>query len=638
MCGLACILRFDGPGSGIARAGTRPEARADAGVIAALSSALAHRGPDGEGHYRAEDGAALLVHRRLAIIDPHSRADQPMATPDGRFWLVYNGEAYNYRELASDLRARGVRFRTESDTEVLLHLLVEDGPAALARVRGMFAVAMWDARERSLLVARDRFGIKPLYLSVSDDQAACASEIGALRAAGLAGNRVSPGGVLAFLAWGSVPQPLTWLDDVEALAPGTWRSWRADGVKRCGRFADATAPYVTTDVRLSVDDLRRQTGATVADSVRSHLIADVPVGVFLSGGIDSGAIVSAARSVGAGELHSYTVTVDDRDYDEASAAAQTAAAFGTVHHHLRVDASHIVHDLDAILTRLDSPTADAVNSYYVSRAVAETGVKAVLSGVGGDEMFGGYPSFTRIPAGLSLQRALGPMLGATAPLAGAALPAWRAAKWRHFAGAPRLKTAYRALRGFFMPEELTSLAGPALRESTAWAAALSSLAEAEQQMFTAAGPETPHAAVARMETRMFLQSQLLRDIDAVSMAHALEVRTPFVDHILQETLWPALGAHPDLMRGKRLLHETLNTPLPREIASAPKRGFTLPFAVWLKGPLRHVTRDGVDHLVRQGWVDADAAARVWAEWERGQAHWSRVWGLGMLGRFLGRHA
>src|SRR5688500_15997338 len=239
MCGLACVLRFDGSGSAIARAGTRPEARVDAGIMAALSGALAHRGPDGEGQYRADDGTALLVHRRLAIIDPQSRANQPMATPDGRYRLVYNGEAYNYRELAAGLHAKGVRFHTQSDTEVLLHLLVEEGPAALDRVRGMFALALWDARERSLLVARDRFGIKPLYLAVSDDHVACASEVGALRAAGLAGDRVSPGGVLAFLAWGSVPQPLTWLAGVDALAPGTWRSWRADGVQRCGRFADA---------------------------------------------------------------------------------------------------------------------------------------------------------------------------------------------------------------------------------------------------------------------------------------------------------------------------------------------------------------------------------------------------------------
>jgi asparagine synthase (glutamine-hydrolysing) len=355
--------------------------------------------------------------------------------------------------------------------------------------------------------------------------------------------------------------------------------------------------------------------------------------VFLSGGIDSGAIVSAARSAGVGDLHTYTVSVADPRYDEAALALATARQFATVHHELRVEAGDIAHDLDAILARLDQPTCDAVNTFYVSRAVAQTGVKAILSGVGGDEMFGGYPSFRRIPQLLSLGRRLGG-LSRLAGVVGRAMPAWRAAKWRHVTSAPRPKTAYRAMRGLFMPEELTALAGPALADR--WSDALSGLTAAEQPIFEAAGAETELASVARMETRGFLASQLLRDIDVMSMAHGLEVRTPFVDHLLQQAIWPSLGRHPHLLAGKRLLRETL--PLPPPVVSSPKRGFTLPLEVWLRGPLRAPIREGLDILVTRQWIDAGAAARVWTEWERGQAHWSRVWALGTLGRFLGRAA
>jgi asparagine synthase (glutamine-hydrolysing) len=620
VCGLAGFVRFTAPEPGDRSVDEQRASRFDA--------ALAHRGPDGSGRY--QDGRALLVHRRLAIIDPASRADQPMGTADARFHLVYNGEVYNYRELRVRLQERGIPLRTESDTEALLQLLALDGPAALAGVRGMFALALWDARERTLLVARDRFGIKPLYVAAQPGGVAFASEIGALRAAGLAGHQPSPAGMLAYLAWGSIPQPLTWLAGVESLEAGAWAAWDCRGAASGGRFADATTPYAGESA-LDETQLRFRVRAAVVDSVRAHLVADVPVGVFLSGGIDSGAIVSAARTAGADALHTYTVSVDDQRYDEASLATATARHFGTIHHDLRVEAGHIARDLDAILARLDQPTGDAVNSYYVSRAVAQTGVKAVLSGVGGDELFGGYPSFRRIPSMLALGRRLG-RFSRLAGVAARTMPAWRAAKWRHVTSAPRPKTAYRAMRGLFMPEELTAIAGPAMADT--WSDALAGLVAAERRIFEPAGAETELASVARMETRGFLGSQLLRDIDVMAMAHGLEVRTPFVDHELQQAIWPSLGSHPQLMPGKRLLHDTLALPLPAAVVAGPKRGFTLPFAVWLRGPLRAPVREGLDALVSRQWIAAAAAARTWSEWERGDAHWSRVWSLGILGRFL----
>ena len=622
MCGIAGVVSATDAG--------------DRGALAvSLGRALAHRGPDAEGVYTSP--RALLVHRRLAIIDPSPSGAQPMGydpSPSGagRYQLVYNGEIYNYRALRADLESRGERFATASDTEVLLRLLVRDGPRALARARGMFALALWDEVGGLLTLARDRFGIKPLYVAEDRRRIAFASEIGALLGSGLASRTPSPAGVLAYLSWASIPAPLTWLRDVEALAPGTWRSWAADGTRQEGRFADVATAYATGVPAPGETALREVAGEAVRDSVRAHLTADVPVGLFLSGGIDSGAIASAARSVAGGDLHTYTVIVDDAGHSEGPLAARVAAEFETTHHELRVDAAHIARDWPAILARLDQPTADAVNTYYVSRAVAQTGVKAVLSGLGGDELFGGYPSFERLPAGLQIARVLGPAMRATGAAAAVALPAWRAAKWQHFAQEPDLAQAYRALRGFLMPAELTAIAGPALGDTRADAEA--QLAAVEERLFAPAGPEVPIASVARLETCGFLRSQLLRDVDAVSMAHGLEVRVPFVDHVLQAAVWPALGSHPPLLQGKRLLHETLERPLPHAVTARPKQGFTLPMDAWMRTALRETTREGLQLLADSGWIAAEAPDRILGAWERGQAHWSRPWGLGVLGWFL----
>ncbi len=621
MCGIAGVVSFDGRGP------------ADPRITDALSAALAHRGPDGHGCYRSADGRAALVHRRLAIIDPTVRAAQPMASSDARYHLTFNGEIYNYRSLRDALEQRGCAFRTESDTEVVLSLLAEEGPRALEQLRGMFALALWDERDRTLLVARDRFGMKPLYLAARTGQVAFASEIRALRAAGLVDGTVSSGGILAYLAWASIPAPLTWLEGVEQLEPGTWRSWDGCGTVTAGRFTDVNAPFAGEPERDEAA-FRERVADALCDSVRAHLVADVPVGVFLSSGIDSGAVVATVRAVTNANLHAYTVVVDETAYSEEAGARRIAERFGMPHHVLRIDANSIESRLDAIVHALDQPTADAVNTYFVSQAVAATGVKAVLSGIGGDEMFGGYPSFGRIPSGLALSRAIGPLLRLTGAAAGFALPSWRAAKWRHFASDARPESGYRAMRGLFMPEELASLAGPALCDPATWGTATAALDTVEERIFESAGGETPLATVARMETRMFLASQLLRDVDAVSMAHGLEVRMPFVDHHLQRAVWPSLGAYPALASHKRILYEALRLPLPEGITDRPKQGFTLPFEEWLHGPLRDPARAGFDLLVARGWVNPEAANRVWSAWEAGQAHWSRVWALGMLGRFL----
>jgi asparagine synthase (glutamine-hydrolysing) len=624
MCGIAGFMTAGAPIEA-------PSALADR-----FACALAHRGPDGEGRWLSPSADVLLVHRRLAIIDPSPAGAQPMATSDGRHHLVFNGEIYNYAALRRDLEQLGERFATASDTEVLLRLMAREGPAALARVRGMFAFACWDRDERALLLARDRFGIKPLYAAATHRGVAFASEIHALRASRLVDNRPSSAGVVAFLRWGSVPPTLTWQRDVEAIPAGGWRRYSQGGGQCGGTFADTRAAYLSDRRRpQTAGAFREAAGAAVRDSVRAHLVADVPVGVFLSGGIDSSALVSAATSLGAAGLQTFTVGFET-PASEAAAAQTIASQFGTQHHPLIVAGADVRRDLPAILARLDSPTIDGINSYYVARAVAASGIKAVLSGTGGDELFGGYPSFTRVPLAASARRTIGPLWPAVAPLGAWLLPQRLGARWRHFAAADGgLVESYRVQRGFLMPEELAALIGPALTDDAGCDATNERVAAVERECLEALGDEQASASIARLESRLYLESQLLRDIDAMSMAHGLEVRVPFVDHEILDVVWPELGFHQALLSHKKLLHDTLALPLPDAIVQRPKQGFILPFEKWLVGDLAPVVHEGLERLAAGGWIRRDAPDRVWTDWRNGATHWSRPWGLSVLGHFLG---
>ena len=297
-----------------------------------------------------------------------------------------------------------------------------------------------------------------------------------------------------------------------------------------------------------------------------------------------------------------------------------------------LDSSRIVHDLPRILRHLDQPTLDAVNSFYVSEAVAKTGIKAVLSGTGGDELFGGYPSFRRLPPAVRSKRRLQPVAPAVGSAVSAVLPQRLAQRWRHFIGGNGgVDNAYRAQRGLYMPLELEQLAGPALLDQ--WAPVAARLSAAERAMFEGHAI-TVEGDVARLETRVYLGSQLLRDLDAMSMAHSLEVRVPFVDHELLGEVWPDLGQYPGLMRNKRLLHETLVLALPHAAVNRPKQGFTLPFARWMRGDLAPFVRSGMAFLARSGWIAEGAPDDTWNAWQSGTMHWSRPWALGVLGEFL----
>lgn len=614
MCGIAGIWSSDP----IAEPGALAER---------LDGALAHRGPDGHAWSVHDAGRLLLVHRRLAIIDPSSGGAQPMSSADGRYAIVFNGEIYNHDELRRCLEQQGERFATRSDTEVLLRLLARAGPQALSQVRGMFAFGLWDAVERSLLVARDRFGIKPCYVATDGRRVGFASEIRALRAAGF-GGAVDAAGILGYLRWGSIPAPLTWLRHVEVVAPGSWHRWDARG-RTQGQFADVRELW-TGESRVSEADLRARTRLALSDTVRAHLVADVPVGVFLSGGIDSAALVATAATHRA-RLHTFTVVVDEASHDEARYAASIAQQFGTEHHTLHVGSASVVDRASEFLRAVDQPTIDGINTYFVSSAVAVTGVKAVLSGIGGDEAFGGYPSFRRIERGARIRRVPRPVRVAAGHLGSYGAASWRRAKLQHAAAsADSTFELYRAVRGWTMPSEMPLLAGPAVLDAATGAA----LDAVEQHMAQPAGAEHRLASVARLESTMYLRHQLLRDADVMSMAHGLEVRVPFVDHHLIEAVWPGLAQHSRLRHGKKLLVDSVDPALPPAVVSRPKQGFTLPFEHWMDGPLAEFVAEGLRSAARGGWIAPHAPEALATAWRTRACHWSRPWGLAVLGHFL----
>ncbi|MBL8822804.1 MAG: asparagine synthase (glutamine-hydrolyzing) [Planctomycetia bacterium] len=596
--------------------------------VQSMIDRMKYRGPDGQGCFVSPQGRVGLGHRRLAILDLKPTGHQPMHDATGRYTLIFNGEIYNFRALRESLIARGVVFRSTGDGEVLLYLLIHEGIQALHQLRGMFALAFWDEQEQSLLLARDRFGIKPLVYHEHNDSVVFGSELAALASAD-AKPKIDPAGFYYYLLWGSIAAPHTWLQGYTSLQPGCWRAYHKDKSTTSGSFADAKAWYADTPSTTPVDitQFRQQVGAAVEESVKLHLESDVPVGVFLSGGIDSSSLVSAVRQVTGSKVQTYTITFAESTFSEETIAQEVAKQFETEHHVCKVTSSQFLNDWPTIFAHYDQPTLDAFNSYYVSKVVAESGLKVVLSGTGGDEYFGGYPSFRWLPAMQSRKQ----ILRWVGPLLELFQKPHRRAKWKHLCKHVADATeCYRSIRGLFMPHEIQAILGPAVLDRQA--RIQEQVHELESMQFRAIASETVHASVSRLESRQYLCTQLLRDIDVMSMAHALEVRVPLVDHVLCQTLWPKLGHTPELMQNKRLLYETLKQPLPTSVYDRPKQGFTFPMEAWVKQELRSMVMEGMQHLATHGWIEKRVPEILDTGIQAGTVHWSRPWALAVCGQ------
>ncbi len=553
----------------------------DAAELCHIRDRMEARGPDGAGIWHSDDRRVGLANRRLAIIDLSDRGLQPMVSADGRFAVTYNGEIYNYRELRARLEARGCVFHSDTDTEVLLHLYAWKGAAMLAELRGMFAFALWDGEQGRLLLARDPYGIKPLYYADDGWTLRFASQVKALLAGGQISRDPEPAGWAGFFLFGSVPEPFTIYREVRALPAGT--SMWVDGL-------GPHAPVSYCDIAALLDreatapgDLPARLREALLDSVRHHLVADVPIGLFLSAGVDSGALLGLIHETGS-DVRAITVTHEefrDAPQCEVEAAAQIAARHGVPHTRRLVSEAEFVADLPRILDQMDQPSIDGINTWFASKAARELGLKVALSGLGGDELFGGYPSFTDLPRWVRRMAlpARIPLFGKAFALAVSALrrlhPALppKAASFARYAGT--YAGAYLLRRGVFMPDELNGVM-EAASEGLRRLDPLRLIALAG-----AARVRSPMGKVAALEAGLYLRNQLLRDADWAGMAHSVEVRVPLVDAQLTR----AIGA--DLMtlapgEGKRLLAATPQLKVSREIVDAPKRGFETPIAQWIQ--------------------------------------------------------
>ena len=595
MCGIAGIVEQDGG-----------EERIHSALVL-MQRALRHRGPDDSGlfissphrppspdaptHRRTDvpspvshlpssspeapsPGSSLcgFVHTRLSILDLSAAGHQPMSTADGRFTITFNGEIYNYRALRAELEQLGEAFRTGTDTEVILRLYARHGPACVDRLRGMFAFAIWDAVEGRCFLARDPLGIKPLYFNALGGRLIFASEVRALLQSGLVPRRAASAALFGYFMFGSVPEPLTLVEGVECLPAGHCLEWQRGRV--------SIRPYWQIDFgRDETPPVHpvTQARAALVESLSRHFVSDVPVGIFLSGGIDSTTLLAlAARELGQ-KVRTFCISFDNEALNEGAVAARTAAHFGAEHHDWRLDASQAHGLLREFLAAADQPSIDGFNTFCVSRHARNHGMKVVLSGLGGDEIFCGYPSFRAVPGLLRWGRPAA-LAGAFSRAAGSALEQFaRSPRWRrlgYFLQHPSSTgVAYWSARGIFSPAEAATLTRSYL------GADVSVLPQPLE--FLGLEPQPTVAdEVSLLELTRYMRNQLLRDSDVMSMASGLELRVPFVDRSLVDALASIPAAH-RLQPGKRLLLDAV-PEIPDWVANRPKRGFVFPFEQWLQ--------------------------------------------------------
>jgi asparagine synthase (glutamine-hydrolysing) len=554
--------------------------------LLATRDAMRARGPDGSGVWWSADRRCGLGHRRLSILDLSDRASQPMASDNGHLVITFNGEIYNYPALRAELETGGARFRTTSDTEVLLHLYARYGAAMLHRLRGMFALAIWDDARRELFLARDPYGIKPLYTANDGWTFRFASQVKALLAGGRVSRDLEPAGLVGFHLFGSVPEPFTLYRDIRALPAGHTQRVDAAGPREPEPFA-SLAVTLAAGARNPAppSELQDRVRAAVLDSVRAHLLADVEVGIFLSGGIKSGALLGLMRDAGRDDIRAITLAFEEfrgTAEDEASLAGQVTKRYGAEHIVRRVSETEFRDDLPAILDAMDQPSIDGVNTWFVAKAAKEAGLKVALSGIGGDELLAGYPSFVYVPR---WRRRLGPI--AAVPglgrLAGFLIQAVAPTFVRERPKAlgllqysNRWAGAYLLRRGLFLPYELPKIMDLDLaREGLRRLKLLRGLAESLEP-----DPKSDVGRVYALESANYLRNQLLRDADWAGMAHSLSIRMPLVDIALLKSLAPVLPALTP-GAGNAALAKAPTLALPNEIPTTAKTGFGVPTGAWI---------------------------------------------------------
>lgn len=602
-------------------------------TLALALKALWHRGPDDRGTFRAPAGRHRLglAHTRLSIIDLSAGGHQPASTADGRFTIVYNGEVYNFRELREELEGLGDVFHSSCDTEVVLKAYARWGAGALTRLRGMFALAIWDARAGTLFLARDRLGIKPLYYVQGPRGFAFASEVRALLATGFAERRLSRRALSSYFALGAVSGPDAILDGVASLLPGHFAVWK-DGALVAEEYWQIPLPD-ERDASFAAEV--RAIRPILQDAVSLRLVADVPVGVFLSGGIDSSVVVALATRASASPVHTFTVTFDEERYSEAPYAAEVARRYGCDHHQVHLPAARAVRDFGNAIRALDQPSVDGVNTYFVSKAAREAGLTVALSGLGGDEVFAGYAYFRQFGRLRALARAAGRLppllhrglgLAETAPAASIQLRKLSAL----LAGDGSAAAVHAAQRAMFTPRERRALLADGIEEP----GYLGVIAPPDLDARLAGGKLGTVNAYSALELSNYLRHTLLRDTDAMSMVHSLEVRVPLLDHVLLERVMRIPGDLKLAPSDNKPLLTAAVTALPESAVNRQKMGFTLPYEAWFRGPLRPWMESLLlgDTVRRLGFLRVDGVERLWRAFLKGDRYtnYARIWCVAAL--------
>lgn len=596
MCGIAGIYAY--------RESAPP---VDEQELLRIREAMIHRGPDGAGVWISPDQKVGLAHRRLAIIDLSEAGAQPMSTADGNLRITFNGEIYNYRELRKELEAKGYRFRSNSDTEVLLHLYADRGPDIVRALRGMYAFGIWDERKKGLFLARDPFGIKPLYYAAGDRTFRFASQVKALLRGGAIRSDPEPAGHAGFFVWGSVPEPFTLYKAIRAVPAGATLWVDRSGLRGPTAFFSIAEEFAKVQERNPGEfDGSRAEGALAAlrDSVRHHMIADVPVGAFLSAGLDSATIMALASEDS--RINLRTLTLGFKEYqgtenDETSLAEKLSALYGADHETRWVTRRDFETELPRILEAMDQPTIDGINTYFVSKVAAEAGMKAAISGLGGDELFGGYPSFRDVPRMRRVASVFSGVPKFARAFRNAFSPIARRLTSPKYAGVLEYggsyAGAYLLRRAVFMPWELPELMDPEFA-ARGW----EDLQQLPQLERSTDGLTEERQIVATLELGWYMRNQLLRDSDWAGMAHSLEIRVPYLDLAFFRSVAPRIsGARLPIRKAD--FARALTPPLPDGIVNRAKTGFVIPVREWcfdmlgkqadargIRGWARHVMR------------------------------------------------
>lgn len=608
MCGISAIIQYN----------SELPVRE---VLQRMNNKMAHRGPDADGHYVNENIG--LGHRRLSIIDTEQSANQPMLSSNKNWVIAFNGEIYNYVELkATELQ--GVHFQTESDTEVILELFDKFGTDAISKLKGMFAFVLHHLPTNETYVVRDRYGMKPLYYSIQQQSCLVASELRALLASDLVPRKLNRTALEEYIETQTVCAPNTLIEKVQLLEAGHYLHFKQNEIsKHCYYRLLSDTSYELSDKKTAQELLR----TTMKESVEQHMRADVPFGAFLSGGIDSSLLVGLMSEVRSEKINTFQISFEEEAFDERKYAQLVAKKFGTNHHEINLSASEFLKDIPSAIAAIDFPSGDGPNTYAVSKAAKEAGITVAISGLGGDELFAGYPVFqymTSIDKSFILKLSY-PLRKSVSLLLSSFSANRSLRKKAELLGLKQadLAHAFPLVRKVWNANELLT------RKTKHF--------EIEKNfkfIFEKNAPLLNRVSAAEIES--YMQHVLLRDSDQMSMAHSLEIRVPFLDHKVVELATHLSNDLKYPSSPKKFLTETFADILPNEVVNRKKMGFTLPWSVWMKNELKEFTEVGFQELYNQEIVNEKVLKNAWNKFLNGNEEKSFIsfWHLSVLGHWM----